>query len=643
MSYRHSIFALTVAALAALCFGATPGAAQQDIVGQWSRVSDLPYFPVHVHMLPTEKVMIWPGDGGVSGNDPRSWTPPPNESISSLNPPGYDTFCSGHSFLANGTLFVAGGHIQNGVGLARASTYNPFTNTWSNLPDMNAGRWYPTTTILANGDVLVVSGDIDLTVGVNAVPQVFQLSTQTWRSLTALGQDLYPMMLLAPNGKVFNAGPTTQTRYLDTAGTGTWSFVANRVGGYRDYGSAVMYAPGKVLVMGGGNPPTKTAEVIDLNQPTPSWSAVGSMAFARRQLNATLLPDGKVLVTGGTSSPGFNDPSGAVHTAEIWDPATGLWTTLASSGGFPRVYHSAALLLPDGRVLSTGGNGYRQTEIYSPPYLFNGTRPEITSAPPSVAYGQSFFIQTPDAATISKVTMLRLSSVTHAFNMSQYISSPSFSQAAGGLSVVAPPNGNVAPPGHYLLFILNGSGVPSIAKIVQLVTAAPAPTLATLSPNSATAGGPAFTLTANGSNFVNGSIVRWNGANRTTTFVSSTQLTAAISAADIASAGTAQVTVANGTSVSNALTFTITTAPPPSSFSLTVSRSGPGSVTSSPPGISCGGDCSEAYAAGTAVTLTASPNKNARFVGWSGDCSGTGTCTVTMNAAKSVTARFSKK
>ena len=306
--------------------------------------------------------------------------------------------------------------------------------------------------------------------------------------------DLYPLMFLAPNGKVFNPGPTTTTRYLDTAGSGTWSFVANRVGPYRDYGSAVMYAPGKVLVMGGGDPPTNTAEVIDLNQPSPTWRAVGSMAFARRQLNATLLPDGNVLVTGGTSSPGFNDPAGAVHAAELWNPTTEQWTTLASSSGIPRVYHSTALLLPDARVLSMGGNGNLQTtsEIYSPPYLFKGTRPTITSAPTSVAYGQSFFVETPDAAAISKVTMLRLSSVTHAFNMSQYISTLSFSQATGGLNVVAPSGAavapTVAPPGPYLLFILNGSGVPSVASIVQVGSDPAAPTLTSLSPSSAVGG-----------------------------------------------------------------------------------------------------------------------------------------------------------
>src|SRR5258705_10902624 len=117
--------------------------------------------------------------------------------------------------------------------------------------------------------------------------------------------------------------------------------------------------------------------------------------------------------------------------------------------------------------------------------------------------------------------MLRLSSVTHACNMSQYISTLSFSQAAGGLNVVAASGATVAPPGPYLLFILNGSGVPSVASIVRVGGSGPGgPTLTTLSPSSAVAGGPAFTLTVNGSNFVSGSVVRWNGANRTTTFVS---------------------------------------------------------------------------------------------------------------------------
>src|SRR5262245_2488607 len=156
--------------------------AQSDQVGQWETLTTLPFFPVHVHLLPTGKVMIWPGDGGISGNDPRRWDPA-DQNLTTLALSGYDLFCSAHAFLADGRLFVAGGHIQNGVGLPKATLYNSFSNTWAAAPDMNAGRWYPTVTTLANGDVLVVSGSIDGTVGVNTLPQVHQRRTSTWRSL----------------------------------------------------------------------------------------------------------------------------------------------------------------------------------------------------------------------------------------------------------------------------------------------------------------------------------------------------------------------------------------------------------------------------------------------------------------------------
>jgi hypothetical protein len=567
---KSNVKILLLSLLLLLCFGASAAVvaqAQPSVVGRWSSVPDLPFFPVHVHVLPTGQVMIWPGDQGISGNNTRMWDPV-TATTSPLALPGYDVFCSGHSFLADGRLFVSGGHIQNGIGLSNASAYNPVTNVWTSMPNMNAGRWYPTNTTLANGDALVVSGSIDNTVGENRLPQVFQAASGNWRDLTnaQINLDLYPRMHVAPNGKVINTAPNTTTRYLDTSGTGAWTVVGNHsVSVYRDYGSSVMYDNGKVLVMGGGDPPTRTAEVIDLNAPSPVWRSVAQMAFARRQVNATILPDGKVLVTGGTSGPGFNDTTAPVYAAEMWDPATEMWTTMASAA-IPRLYHSAVVLLPDGRLLSTGGNGYPQAEIYEPPYLFQGTRPTITSAPGAVTYGQTFFVGTPDAAGIAQVTWIRLSSVTHAFNMDQRFSRLSFSQAAGGLNVVAPSSANLAPAGYYLLFILNSNGVPSVAKIIRIDTTnepAPVPVLNSLSPSSANAGGAAFTLTVNGSNFVSGSVVQWNGAARTTTFVNTTQLTAVIPASDIAAAGTAQVTVFNpapGGGTSNPRTFTINAA-----------------------------------------------------------------------------------
>ena len=463
-----------------LCLAASRVTAQTDpaVAGQWTTVAPLPFASSALHLLPTGMVMYY-GTYNTGGDNARLWDPA--TAISSVFPlPGYNVFCSGHTFLADGRLFFVGGHIVSGVGLPNSSTYDAASNVWTAGPNMNAARWYPTATTLVNGDVLAISGDIDNTVGVNPLPQVFQAASGTWRDLTSaqLQLNLYPRMHLAPNGKVFNSAPSQTTRYLDASGTGAWTVVAaTNTPGYRDYGSSVMYDDGKVLVMGGVDPPTSAAEVIDLNAPTAAWRLVASMANARRQINATLLPDGKVLVTGGTSGPGFNNTATPVFAAEMWDPATERWTTMASAQA-PRLYHSAALLLPDGRVLTTGGDDITQVELYSPPYLFAGARPGITAVPAAVSFGQSYFVETPDAANIAKVTWIRLGSVTHAFDMNQRINSLSFSQAPGGLNVVAPSNPNLAPPGHYLLFILNANGVPSIAKIVQLGgSAAPSPAL----------------------------------------------------------------------------------------------------------------------------------------------------------------------
>jgi PKD repeat protein len=280
----------------------------------------------------------------------------------------------------------------------------------------------------------------------------------------------YPRTFLAPNGKVFYAGELPTSRYLDPNGSGSWTTVATRLYGMRDYGSAVMYDDGKILYAGGGRT-TNTAEVIDLNAAAPAWQWTGSMAFPRRHLNATVLPTGEVLVTGGTSGTGFNDVGLAVHAAELWNPNTGIWTTLASNS-VNRTYHSTSILLPDGRVLHSGsGDGAdapdeRTAELFSPPYLFRGPQPTITDAPTQIGYGTSFTITTPQAADIAKVSLIRLGSTTHAFDMNQRFQWLSFTRGAETLTISAPTSRNRTPPGHYMLFILDGSDVPSVAKIV---------------------------------------------------------------------------------------------------------------------------------------------------------------------------------
>jgi hypothetical protein len=189
-------------------------------------------------------------------------------------------------------------------------------------------------------------------------------------------------------------------------------------------------------------------------------------------LNLTLLPDGRVLASGGTSASGFSNPAGAVHALEVWDP-TGRWTTWASNA-VTRVYHSGMVLLPDGRLVSAGsgdGSGLpdeENAEIFEPPYLFNGPRPRITSVPGQITIGSTVDLDSPDAASITMVSLLRLNSTTHSHDMNQRYVGVSFTRSGTTLSLQMPSAKSQLPPGHYMLFILNGSGVPSVARIVRL-------------------------------------------------------------------------------------------------------------------------------------------------------------------------------
>jgi len=476
---------------------APPVQGDPSAVGQWSGVIWTGFIPIHVHLLPNGKVLMWGRDTffecdenffcqEFDANDYSQsyvFDPATNNFVAFPFNSTTNLFCSGHCFLPDGRLFVTGGHqFDDGFGEVDTNFYDSNANAYSLGPPMQSGRWYPTACALGNGETLVVSGFV-VPGQVNSVPQVLQ-TNQTWRPLSSVNDStpLYPRLLLAPNSRVFIAAERPNTQYLATSGSGSLQDMGNTGAGTRDYGSAVMYDDGKVLIMGGGAP-TATAQIINLQSEAPAWSplsgngSIAPMLFPRRQLNATILADGKVLVTGGVSSGsglGASDPP--VFAAEMWNPSTRTWSTMASAAR-PRKYHSTAVLLPDGRVLTGGGGGLHppnhtidepSMEIYSPPYLFNGARPTIASAPATANHGQQIFVGTPDATSISKVTLVRLSSVTHAFNQNQRVNILSFRQAPGGLNVTVPGSGHLCPPGHYMMFLIKNTGVPSVASIIQV-------------------------------------------------------------------------------------------------------------------------------------------------------------------------------
>lgn len=448
--------------------------------GQWSAVMHLPRVAINASLLSSGQVLFWGNDSRPDGTFTYLWDPA-NKNVTEIFNDHTNLFCSGHSLRSDGSLLVAGGQAEgNQNGSIHSDFFNPSSSMWTPIPDMNNGRWYPSTAILDTGGTLVAGGTYSNTDGdpvVNKVPQVFQ--NGAWQDLTtasSIDYGLYPWTFQSPNGQVFIAGPSAGTTFLSVSGTGKLSSGPVSKFGHRAYGSAVMYdATGRILIMGGPN--TSSAEVINLNTATPTWRYVGSMAFARMFINATVLPDGKVFVAGGTSS-NFNDNSKAVFPAELWDPATEKWTVLASLAE-PRLYHSTSLLLPDGRVFvagggqppaENGGSNHANMEIFSPPYLFRGTRPTISSVSSTLSGGSSYEVMTPSANRITKVSLVRLGSATHSFDENQRIYFPSFERLSQSVRITLTANRGILPLGHYLLFIINDVGVPSMAAIVRVVT-----------------------------------------------------------------------------------------------------------------------------------------------------------------------------
>jgi NPCBM/NEW2 domain/Domain of unknown function (DUF1929) len=466
-------------------------------LGRWDSPMAWPIVAVHASMLPNGKVITWD-----AGEQPTQVTKadlfdPASGSHTSVAINTANIFCSGHALLPDGRLLVAGGHlVNNGEGIAQTNFFDYRNNAWTRAQDMNAGRWYPSVITLGTGEALVASGSITPDT-FNEIPQVWGGQSGGWRNLSGAQAKLsyYPWIFQAPDGRVFNSGPSTAMAWMTTSGTGTETYAGNRDAvDFREYGSSVMYQPGKLLVIGGSDPPVASTTKIDLNQ-NAKLEAGPNMAFARRQLNATILPDGTVLVTGGTNGVGFNNEASAVLSAELWNPNTNTFRTL-SGMQVARMYHSTAVLTTDGRVLSMGGGlggggiNHLDAEYFNPPYLFNGdgtaaARPSISSVPASVGYNQAFTVGTANAASVSRVTLVRLTSVTHAFNMNQRFMDLAFSKASNGLSVTSPLNPNIAPPGHYLLSILNGNGVPSVSKVLQILDGTTPPPIGDCAPPAA--------------------------------------------------------------------------------------------------------------------------------------------------------------
>ena len=521
-----------VTAFAASAAAAATAGAPQD-VGEWGPVVDWPVVGVHVALLPDGKVLAYDsiGDNATETYPVHDhtratvWDPKTGVQTPVNVDTGFNVFCSGLAHLLDGRVFLAGGNKDAQLnGIVQTHIFDPAGYTWSLGPNMAAGRWYPSVTPLHNGEMLITSGRVN-------TPEVRTLAGGLRALSTAsLSLPLYPWMDVAPDGRAFYSGPDQTLRALDTSGTGAWQSLGQRDTINRDYGGHALFDVGKMLVAGGG-PSSKDARVIDVTGASPQVSTTAPMAFGRRQHNLTVLADGSVLATGGNSSgAGLVDLNAGVYPAELWSPATGQWRTLAAMQ-ITRQYHSTALLLADGRVLSSGGGicgtcdqvGYlgKNAEVFSPPYLFesDGTlapRPVIDAAPASVSFGAPIQIATGNAASIGKVALVRLGAVTHSDNMEQRYIPLSFTTGATGLTATAPINANVAPPGPYMLFLVDANGVPSVARMVSVQSDGSPPTVTLTQPaNGASFTAPATVSLAATASDADGTVARvefFNGA-----------------------------------------------------------------------------------------------------------------------------------
>ena len=425
-------------------------------------------------------------DGWQQPEPTEVWNPASPTTFTTINAPD-SVFCDGAAQLPDGRILVVGGYggLSTGqIGIVDTNIFDPSTNTWTRVANMHLPRWYPTLTELADGRYVAISGNSTDSSHWADTPEVYDPTTNTWTLLSGVStsqvhEEEYPFSYLIPNGNVLNIGPSEDVTHELNVDNQTWTALGGQSGVVN--GSSIQYLPGKILYSGGASsvigtePAQGTTAVLDTTAANPQWTQSAPMLDARVYHTLTMLANGQVLAVGGEQTSDQSVATTGVLPTEIWDPTSETWSAAAPIAT-ARNYHSTAVLMPSGQVLVAGGGhfdglndaGQDSAQIYSPSYLFNGARPTITSAPSSATYGSTISVSTPDASSISAVNLVSLGTDTHQMDMNQHFVPLSFTASNGSINVTMPSSSSVAPPGHYMLFILNRSGTPSVANIVGL-------------------------------------------------------------------------------------------------------------------------------------------------------------------------------
>ena len=480
---------------------------QAHLKGEFGPLHTWPIIPLAMMLMPDGRIFaygttptgiqnaklhyaIWNPSVGISGN---AFEVLPNTTNT-------DIFCAGQALIpGTGHALIVGGDalVNNKRNYANnnVNIFNPDTDTLvRQVQSMAFRRWYATAVTLPNGEHAVLGGRDSRYLAATSntpateatyspTPEV-RMADGRWRALSSATSDIaygalggaswfYPRAWVDPRGSLFVLAHNGAMYKLNTSGIGTLSKYKTRTSSGRTNLPSVMFAPGKILSIR----MDRAAVMININGiGEPVVSSAGFLAKDRQYGNATLLADGRVWVSGGSST--GNTLDGVALESELWDPKTNLWTT-AASAATARLYHSAAILLPDGTVLTGGGGApgplkQLNGEIYYPPYLFKtdgsgefAPRPQIIDAPTAmIGWNQDFSVESTDS--IARVTLIRVGAVTHTFDHETRFHELPITQKGNIVTVQSPVSANLAPPGFYLLFVWNESGVPSIAKFMQI-------------------------------------------------------------------------------------------------------------------------------------------------------------------------------
>ncbi len=514
-----------VICISVLFFGtyfAELNAQNQDTEGEWSDPIPFGIVPVAVANLPDGRLIAWSSqfrDDFNETGDGMTFTqifdPSTNSTLQeTVTDTNHDMFCPGINNLPDGRILAAGGTSSE-----RTSIYDPVTDKWSRAADMNINRGYQGNVTLSDGSVFTLGGSWSEGVAINGGKDAELYSPQSgWVNLPNIqGEDLYTAndlgfeqqglyrvdnhawLWAAPDGRIFHAGPGEMMHWIEpdlaTGGSVTEAGLRG-TDTYSMKGTTVMFDVGRILKVGGaegygteasaGIPAKDNSLIIDINNPnnvtvTPT---ANTLSLARTMHNSTVLPNGQVLVTGGLSEAEVFTDAGARLEAELYDPVTNAWTTVAGMQ-VPRTYHSVAILMTDGRVFVGGGGlcnltyggecvNHTDAEIYSPPYLFTdggalAARPSI-SAPDEADYNSTITVT--GSPGITEFSLIRFSSATHSTNNEQRRIPVAFTGGGGNYNVSVPDR-NLLPPGYYMLFALDGDGVPSVAETIMVGDALP--------------------------------------------------------------------------------------------------------------------------------------------------------------------------